>query len=68
MEKKFVQPQLNLRRVMGKKRVNDEGLANMIGLTRAAVNAIVCGRTSPSLKRLYQIADALEVHIFELFS
>ena len=63
-----MQPQLNLRRVMGKKRVNDEGLAKRIGLTRAAVNAIVCGRTSPSLKRLYQIADALEVHIFELFS
>lgn len=62
------QPQLNLRKVMNRLDVSDQELANRIGLSRPAVNAIVCGRTDPSLSRLLQIADALEVHLFDLFS
>ena len=62
------QPQLNLRKVMNRLDVSDQELANRIGISRPAVNAIVCGRTDPSLSRLIQIADALKVHLFELFS
>ena len=61
------QPQLNLRKVMMKRNVSDEWLAQRIGISRTAVNQIINGHTTPSLKRLYQMADALEVHLFELF-
>ena len=68
MKKESRQPQLNLRKVMNRLNVSDQWLADKIGVSRQSVNAIICGRTDPTLGRLLQIADALEVHLFELFS
>lgn len=69
MEKKInlKQPQLNLRKVMNKKNVGDQWLADQLGISRTSVSQIINGHTSPSLDRLYEIADALEVHFFDLF-
>lgn len=61
------QPQLNLRKVMNKKGVNDQWLADHLGISRTAVSRIINGHTDPSLNRLYKIADVLEVHFFDLF-
>ena len=61
------QPQLNLRKVMNRKNVSDKELAERINISRTSVNAIVCGRTDPSLSRLEQIANALGVSLIELF-
>ena len=67
MEKKFVQPQFNLRRVMIRKNVNDNDLALLGGISRTSINRIINGHSSPSLERLFQIADVLEVSFFDLF-
>lgn len=67
MKKEIIQPQLNLRRVMLQRNVSDTWLAAQINISRTAINLIINGHTSPSLRRLYQIADALNVHLFELF-
>lgn len=64
---KIDQPQLNLRKVMMRRNVSDQWLADQVGMSRTAVNQIINGHTSPSLKRLYQLADALGVHLFDLF-
>lgn len=61
------QPRLNLRKVMMKRNVSDTWLAAQIGISRTAINQIINGHTSPSLNRLYQLAEALNVHLFELF-
>lgn len=61
------QPRLNLRKVMNIKNVSDQWLADQLGISRTSVSQIINGRTSPSLRRLYEIADVLEVNFFELF-
>ena len=66
-EIKTNQPQLNLRKVMNQKKVGDKWLAEKLGISRTSVSQIINGHTSPSLDRLYEIADALEVHFFDLF-
>ena len=66
-EIKSNQPQLNLRKVMNKNTVGDQWLADQLGISRTSVSQIINGHTSPSLDRLYEIADALEVHFFDLF-
>ena len=66
-EIKTNQPQLNLRTVMNQKKVGDKWLAEKLGISRTSVSQIINGHTSPSLDRLYEIADALEVHFFDLF-
>ena len=67
MKKDIKQPQLNLRKVMNRFDVSDQWLADEIHISRQSINAIICGRTDPTLGRLLQIADALKVHLFELF-
>ncbi len=67
MEKKIKQPQLNLRRVMNEKGVDDQWLAVHLGISRVAVNQMVNGHSDPRLGRLYQIAEVLEVRFFDLF-
>jgi transcriptional regulator with XRE-family HTH domain len=52
---------------MNKKNVGDQWLADQLGISRTSVSQIINGHTSPSLDRLYEIADALEVHFFDLF-
>jgi len=52
---------------MMRRNVSDQWLADQVGMSRTAVNQIINGHTSPSLKRLYQLADALGVHLFDLF-
>ncbi|MBR1411007.1 MAG: helix-turn-helix transcriptional regulator [Prevotella sp.] len=64
---KIKQPQLNLRKVMMKKNVNDEWLADKIQISRTSVNRMINGHTMPSLQRLYDCAEALEVSLFDLF-
>jgi DNA-binding XRE family transcriptional regulator len=64
---KIKQPQLNLRKVMNKKNVGDQWLANQIGVSRQSVSKIINGHTDPPLSRLYEIADALGVMITDLF-
>jgi len=66
-EIKTNQPQLNLRKVMNQKKVGDKWLADKLGISRTSVSQIINGHTSPSLDRLYEIADALKVHFFDLF-
>ncbi|QVJ80089.1 helix-turn-helix domain-containing protein [Xylanibacter ruminicola] len=52
---------------MNQKEVDDQWLADRINISRTSVNKIINGHTDPKLSRLYQIADALEVSILELF-
>ncbi|SDQ66883.1 Helix-turn-helix [Prevotella sp. khp1] len=56
-----------MRKVMNQKEVDDQWLADRINISRTSVNKIINGHTDPKLSRLYQIADALEVSILELF-
>lgn len=61
------QPRLNLRKVMNKKNVSDQWLADQIGVSRQSVSKLINGHTDPSLSRLYDIANALNVMITDLF-
>ena len=61
------QPRLNLRKVMNQKNVSDQWLADQIGVSRQSVSKMINGHTDPPLSRLYDIANALNVMITELF-
>ena len=67
MKQDNYEPQLNVRKVMNLKQVDDQWLADRINISRTSVNMIINGHTDPKLSRLYQIADALDVSILELF-
>jgi len=43
-------------------------LARKIGVSRQSVNKLINGYYDPSLSRLYDIADALGISIFDLIS
>ena len=49
------------------KNVSDVELARRVGVSRQTINAIVNGRSDPSLRRLHEVADALEVRVRDLF-
>ena len=47
--------------------MSDAELARQIGVSRQSVNAIVNGRTDPTLSRLHEIAEVLDVKVRDLF-
>ena len=66
MEQKRNEPQLRLLKMMTKKSINSVELAERIGISPRAVRQFVNGEKSPSLYRLYTIANALDVSVKDL--
>ena len=49
------------------KNVSATALARRIGVSPQAMSKFISGRCDPSLERLHQIADALDVRVRDLF-
>ena len=49
------------------KNMSDAELGRRLGVSRQSVNAIVNGRTDPTLSRLHEIAEVLDVKVRDLF-
>lgn len=50
-----------------RKGLSQEDLAERVGLTTASVSRIETNKQNTSFDKLERIADALEVHVFQLF-
>ena len=66
MEKKQFTSQLNLRRVMAEKNIDDVELGRRLGITKQAVSNVVNG-AGITVERLHKFADALGVRVRDLF-
>jgi transcriptional regulator with XRE-family HTH domain len=53
--------------ILKAKKITTASLAEKVGITRANMSNIVNGKTTPSIPTLEKIADALGVHVSELF-
>jgi transcriptional regulator with XRE-family HTH domain len=58
----------NIRRLAGMHLVRDARLADYIGLSRTAMNAIVNGKSQPRVGTLMKIAEAFGVTLGDLFA
>ncbi len=56
----------NVRKYRLERNLSQDKLAEMVGVTVEYISLIERGKRSPSLKRLYKIADILEVEAYEL--
>ena len=65
--KKNLESQLILRKVMNQLGVSCAELGRRLGVTRQAVNKVVNGHTDITLSRLHEYADALGVRVCDLF-
>jgi transcriptional regulator with XRE-family HTH domain len=52
-----------IRGVRARKRITQAGLAHMVGISAAAMNAIEGGDVDPRVSRVQKIAEALDVSI-----
>jgi transcriptional regulator with XRE-family HTH domain len=58
---------LRIKEVLREQKTTATSLADKIGIAQPSMSNIVNGNATPSLERLEQIADALNVPITELF-
>ncbi len=58
---------LRIKEVAKEKNVGIGELANLIGVAQPSMSNIVNEKSMPSIETLQKIADALEVHISDLF-
>lgn len=58
---------LRIKEIAKEKKVSISALASMVGITQPNLSNIVNDKSKPSLETLEKIADALDVHITELF-
>lgn len=67
-EKEYILKVLgNIKKLRIKKGLTQEHLGNNCGLEKQHIYRIESGRTSPTLKTLIKIANALEVDLIDLF-
>ncbi|WP_353120995.1 helix-turn-helix domain-containing protein [Dysgonomonas capnocytophagoides] len=59
--------ELRIKDLLKEKGMTNIAIAEKVGITRPNMSNIVNGKTKPSLDTLEKIADALNVHISELF-
>lgn len=59
--------ELRIKEILKDQGITNISLADQVGITRPNMSNIVNGKTKPSLDTLERIADALNVHISELF-
>lgn len=59
--------ELRIKSILKEKGMTNIAIADKVGITRPNMSNIVNGKTKPSLETLDKIADALNVHISELF-
>jgi transcriptional regulator with XRE-family HTH domain len=58
----------NIRVTRVSKGLNQESIANELGISITAYSKIERGKTNPSILRLYQIAKCLDVSIFDFLT
>lgn len=51
----------DVRRIMREKNIRGSDLAARMGISESNISRLLRGKENPSLEKLYQIADALEV-------
>lgn len=59
--------ELRIKDLLKEKGMTNIAIAEKVGITRPNMSNIVNGKTKPSLDTLEKIADALNIHISELF-
>ena len=59
--------ELRIKSILKEKGMTNIAIADKVGITRPNMSNILNGKTKPSLETLDKIADALNVHISELF-
>ena len=59
--------QKNIKKYREKRKITQEKLAEITGISRDYISEIERGKKTPSLKRLILIAEALEIDIQVLF-
>lgn len=59
--------ELRIKNILKEKGMTNIAIADKVGITRPNMSNIVNGKTKPSLDTLEKIAEALNVHISELF-
>ena len=59
---------IQVRRIRKELNISQEKLAELAGIDRAHMGHIERGSASPTLKKIYQIADALWISPRELFN
>ena len=57
---------LRLKEVLGEKGKSQVWLSEQLGITKSGMSNLVTGRSKPSMQRVYEIAEILDVSIYEL--
>ena len=59
---------LRIKEILSEKGLNNTYLQNKLGLSKQYVSNVITGRQTVSLKRLEDIATALDVDVWQLFA
>ncbi|MES2431787.1 MAG: helix-turn-helix transcriptional regulator [Bacteroidota bacterium] len=67
-EPEFLQLGLKIKKLRTAKKLTQNQFANLCEFEKASMSRIESGRTNLTLRSLYKISNALDVHITVLFS